>query len=252
MTIKPTKYTLPLGTPKVVFKKYTLATFNKYLKEKYHGLCLVQGRDYLYWADFDYADHKLRNYIHTRYTTSVMVAKFAHFTEAQWKAEADTFMKDFQAYSDDYGLKAPKETHTTQAQERCEIKRQLRLAGVPFDTEAKLEDLLKLLNFVTKKSNGIIEWRKDAQELPPKVAPNTTLGVLALRVPKEDQALSHDVYEACETIDAALFTGDEFEVNPPAVAALEHYLGRWQRALKEAKKPKPDNSFDDDNGYCRD
>lgn len=41
--------------------------------------------------------------------------------------------------------------------------------------------------------------------------------------------------KACEEIDAALFSGDEF-FNPECVKELELYLGRWQRKLVEFKE----------------
>lgn len=230
--------------------KYTLASFNKELQTKYKGLKLTRANgkskdSYCYWITADDAPKMLVDYVYTRYTTSVLVASFDCLTPARWFEEADTFMKDFETYAKE------KQRTATQAQERCELKRQLRLAGVPFDSEAKLEDLLKLLNFVTKKSNGIIGWRKDAQELStsPKEQPRTeAVDYFAPEV------LSKEVYEACENIDAAIFSGDEFERcgDPRALAELERYVGRWQRFIEEAKKPIPDNSFDDDNGYCRD
>jgi hypothetical protein len=51
--------------------------------------------------------------------------------------------------------------------------------------------------------------------------------------------LRSDVYEACETIDAALFTGDSFEDNQKMQDELEEYLERWSRRLVELAPPNP-------------
>lgn len=39
------------------------------------------------------------------------------------------------------------------------------------------------------------------------------------------------VAEACEQIDAAVFSGDFLE-DPDRVAKLEEYMGRWKRAIE--------------------
>ena len=39
------------------------------------------------------------------------------------------------------------------------------------------------------------------------------------------------IKEACEEIDAAMFSGDDFE-NIEARIELKEYIGRWQREMK--------------------
>lgn len=40
---------------------------------------------------------------------------------------------------------------------------------------------------------------------------------------------------ACEELDAALFSGDDFE-NPESLKELEAYIARWQREISKIKK----------------
>lgn len=42
--------------------------------------------------------------------------------------------------------------------------------------------------------------------------------------------------DACDTVDAAIFTGDIFYADPKALADFEVYLARWQRGIKEIKE----------------
>lgn len=46
-------------------------------------------------------------------------------------------------------------------------------------------------------------------------------------------AFRHDTADAVETIDAALFTGDEFVCNREARRGLRAYCLRWLRSLDE-------------------
>jgi len=41
--------------------------------------------------------------------------------------------------------------------------------------------------------------------------------------------------EICDSLDAALFSGDDF-FNPDSLKELEEYLARWQRRIEEIKK----------------
>ncbi len=41
---------------------------------------------------------------------------------------------------------------------------------------------------------------------------------------------------ACEEIDAALFSGDEFIDSPEAIDALKQYVQRWTRELNKLEQ----------------
>lgn len=45
--------------------------------------------------------------------------------------------------------------------------------------------------------------------------------------------------QACEDIDAGIFTGDVL-YQPDQMAHLEQYVGRWQRAIAERKSNQTD------------
>lgn len=47
-------------------------------------------------------------------------------------------------------------------------------------------------------------------------------------------ALNADVVDACESIDAAVFTGTLL-LNEESIAGLEEYIGRWQRAIEQRR-----------------
>jgi len=47
--------------------------------------------------------------------------------------------------------------------------------------------------------------------------------------------MRHDTEIACDFIDSAMFTGDEF-MNTKAVEELEHYIDRWSRELVRNRK----------------
>lgn len=47
-------------------------------------------------------------------------------------------------------------------------------------------------------------------------------------------SLSKEIEDACETIDAAFFTGDEFET-PLNLSEFIIYLERWERQVKLLK-----------------
>lgn len=42
--------------------------------------------------------------------------------------------------------------------------------------------------------------------------------------------------DACDEIDAAIFTGDLFYTDPTALAELEVYINRWKRGLDSIKQ----------------
>ena len=43
-----------------------------------------------------------------------------------------------------------------------------------------------------------------------------------------------EIENACEEIDAAMFTGDTFH-SEPALNELEFYVGRWRREMERIK-----------------
>ncbi len=48
-----------------------------------------------------------------------------------------------------------------------------------------------------------------------------------------DSKLRPSTFSAVDTIDAALFSGDEFVMAPAARVELRRYLERWHRQLSE-------------------
>jgi hypothetical protein len=50
--------------------------------------------------------------------------------------------------------------------------------------------------------------------------------------PEPDNNLPQHLDDACEHIDAAMFTGDCF-LTPENEARLKWYIGRWQRQMEE-------------------
>lgn len=56
--------------------------------------------------------------------------------------------------------------------------------------------------------------------------------------------MNHHLEQACESIDASVFSGDVLE-SPENIKALEEYIGRWTRAIAERKARTEDNLPDD-------
>jgi hypothetical protein len=60
--------------------------------------------------------------------------------------------------------------------------------------------------------------------------------------------LRDSTYEACETIDAALFSGDEFIMSPEARESLRNYIERWNLKLDDMDATDADDEDVDEDG----
>lgn len=46
--------------------------------------------------------------------------------------------------------------------------------------------------------------------------------------------MRNNLYDACEEIDAAMFSGDSFD-DPDTIREFQEYLDRWNRKIAEIK-----------------
>lgn len=52
----------------------------------------------------------------------------------------------------------------------------------------------------------------------------------------QTEGLPAHIDDACDTIDAAIFTGDIFYADATALDQFEVYLARWQRGIRSIKE----------------
>lgn len=96
--------------------------------------------------------------------------------------------------------------------------------------------------YVIRKAGTVNEWRVVPREEWSVLRTNvhyetaiiTVEGSMTTNGPfgiKRDTSLSTHTYNACDEIDAALFTGDEFVSNVDARNELRAFLTRWAKRL---------------------